>query len=40
MFQTEEVELLKIKLKVLSISFIHFREEDSEEVGEEVKIEK
>ena len=32
MFQTEEVEILKMKLKVLEVAFNHSREEDSHEV--------
>ena len=40
MFQIEEVELIKMKLKVLSVAFNNSREEDSEEVEEEIEIEK
>ena len=40
MFQIEEVELIKMKIKVIIVVFNNSREEDLEEVEEEVEIEK
>ena len=40
MFQTEWVEPLKVNLKVLAVAVNHSREDDLEEVEEEVEIQK
>ena len=40
MFETEEVEILKMKLKFLAVAVNHSREENFEEVEQEVEIEK